>query len=595
MELIYPNFIGFDMDVFNFFMLPTNPLQKQYEALRAFFIDQLTADEVAKKFHYKRSTVYSLTRDFSRKLKNNSITSEQFFHQTKSGRKPTTEIRDVIRDQIILLRKKYLSIPDIKSILDVQGKKISERYIHTILQEEGFSRLPRRSKTEKQNAIPKNVILAPKSELISKNVESFNTMDAGLLIFLKYIKQYKIDRLIENSSYPGTKQIPALNSILAFIGLKISNVRRYSADDLWCMDRGLGLFAGLNVLPKAAWYTSYSSRVTRDMNLLFLKEMHTLWMKHELMSDTVNMDFVTVPYWGEEDHLENNWSGTRHHALSSVLAAIAHDPDSGIITYGDASVRHENESDVVIEFLDFYKKSGDQSLKYLVFDSKFTTYENLNKLDDNDVKFITIRRRGKKIVEQLENLSDEQWRHVRVPTSKGKTRQIKVHESTINIKGYGKNKTIRQVAIMGHGKIKPALIVSNDFDINLIDLVRKYARRWLVEKTISEQTHFFHLNRLSSSMVIKVDFDLTMTILAHNLYRLLANDLPGFQKNTAQTLYEKFIRNEGFVICGDNTIKIQLKKKRNLPLILETIDNNQKIKIQWLNNRELNIEAATTT
>ena len=178
---------------------------------------------------------------------------------------------------------------------------------------------------------------------------------------------------------------------------------------------------------------------------------------------------------------------------------------------------------------------------------------------------------------------------------KEKHDKVKVNESIIKIKNYGKNKTIRQVAITGNGKIKPALIICNDFDIKLIDIVRKYARRWLVEKTISEQTHFFHLNRLSSSMVIKVDFDLTMTILANNLYRLLANDLPGFQNNTAQTLYEKFICNDGYVICNNNQIKVELKKKRNLPLILETLDNNEKIRIQWLNNRELKIGAAATT
>lgn len=582
------------MDAFDFFSAPTNSLHKQYEALRAFFVEKLTAEEIAKKFHYKKSTVYSLTRDFNNRIKDNSIVPDHFFHQATPGRKPTVK-SDQVRDKIIMLRKKYLSVPDIKSILDAQNENISERHIHTILHEEGFSRLPRRNKAEKQSSIPKNVILAPKAELLSINNESFNTMDAGLLIFLRYIKQYEIDRVIEASDYPGTKQIPVINSILAFVGLKLSNVRRYSSDDLWCMDRGLGLFAGLNVLPKAAWYTSYSSRITRSMNLSFLKALYTLWMKHELLSDTVNMDFVTVPYWGEEDHLENNWSGTRHHALSSVLAAIAHDQDSGIITYGDAAVRHENESAVAIEFLDFYKESGGQSLKYLVFDSKFTTYQNLSKLDDNDVKFITIRRRGKKIIEQLEDIPDEQWKHIRVPTAKGKNRKIKVHESIISINGYGKDKVIRQIAITGNGKIKPALIISNDFDINLTDLIRKYARRWLVEKTISEQTHFFHLNRLSSSMVIKVDFDLTMTILAHNLYRLLANDLPGFQNNTAQSLYEKFIHNEGYVIYNDNKINVKLKKKRNLPLILEALDNDETVKIQWLNNRELNIEAATTT
>jgi hypothetical protein len=216
-----------------------------------------------------------------------------------------------------------------------------------------------------------------------------------------------------------------------------------------------------------------------------------------LLSDTANLDFCTIPYWGDEDHLENNWSGTRHKALPSILAAVAHDPDSGIITYGDTNVRHDNESKVVVEFLDFYMKNGNQDLKYLVFDSKFTTYENLRKLDDKGIKFITIRRRGKSIVKELQDLPAAQWKTVRVPTSHGKTRSLKINESTIFLKGY--DKEIRQVAITGHGKIKPAILITNDFEILTSKVVEKYAKRWLVEKTISEQTHFFHLNKVSSS------------------------------------------------------------------------------------------------
>jgi hypothetical protein len=68
-------------------------------------------------------------------------------------------------------------------------------------------------------------------------------------------------------------------------------------------------------------------------------------------------------------------------------------------------------------------------------------------------------------------------------------------------------KKIRQVAITGHGKIKPALIIINDFNLKADEIIRKYSRRWLIEKTISEQIEFFHLNRVSSSMVIKVDFE----------------------------------------------------------------------------------------
>ena len=214
-------------------------------------------------------------------------------------------------------------------------------------------------------------------------------------------------------------------------------------------------------------------------------------------------------------HLENNWSGKRHQALPSILAALSHDPESGIITYGDTNIRHANESDTVLEFLDFYKSGGSSSnLKYLVFDSKFTKYENLKRLNSNGIKFITIRRRGKKIVDELENIPGNQWKRVRVEAGNGKKRSIKILDSKIMLQGYGGE--IRQIAVTGHGKIKPALIITNDFNLSCEAVVRKYAKRWIVEKTISEQIYFFHLNKVSSSMVIKVDFDLTMTILAYN-------------------------------------------------------------------------------
>ena len=190
-------------------------------------------------------------------------------------------------------------------------------------------------------------------------------------------------------------------------------------------------------------------------------------------------------------------------------AVLAQDPDSGIIDYGDADVMHKNESAVVLEYLDFYRQtaSGKQELKYLVFDSKFTNYENLAKLDYESIKFVTIRRRGKKIIKGIDNIPAGKWKRIRVEACGLKKRTIRVYDTTITLPDYkdsrGKAKPIRQVAITGHGKIKPALIITNDFDTIPEALVRKYTRRWLVEKGISEQVEFFHLNRVSSSMVIK--------------------------------------------------------------------------------------------
>lgn len=575
-----------------FFQKPQSATQKQYDALRSFFYDKKDADIVAAQFGYTLSSFYSLIRDFKKFLKDSDNPTKRFFVEFFPGKK--TKKQDDVVDLIILLRKKYLSVSDIKSILDSQKKTVSETYIYKIIKREKFARLFRRSREVKHEVNSQVPILAPTASLLSKKeVEEFNTPSIGILFFIPYIVEFGIDKLIKKSSYPGTKTIPTLNSILSILALKLSNIRRYTADDLWCMDRGLGLFAGLNVLPKAAWYTSYSHRITREMNITFLKQLHELWAKAGMLSDTANLDFVTVPYWGDDSHLENNWSGTRHRALSSILAAISEDPDSGIITYGDTTIRHDGESDVVLEFLDFYKESGGIDLKYLVFDSKFTTYENLRKLDKEKIKFITIRRRGGNLVKELESLPKKTWKKVRVPCAGGKTRQLKVIDRNSLIKGYGKK--IREIAITGHGKIKPAIIITNDFDLKLEDVIRKYARRWLVEKTISEQTHFFHLNKVSSSMVIKVDFDLTMTILAHNLYRLLARDLEGYKNHTSVKIYEKFISNDGRLQIDKGKITAVVKKKRHHPALLSDMEKYQGHKVPWWNNTPFYIKAASNT
>jgi transposase len=572
------------MEPIAFFAKPQNTVQKQYEALRAFYVEKWSGEEVAKRFGYTLSSFYSLTRDFKKNLLQDK--PAQFFFTLKTtGRKPKADT-DKINQFIVGLRKKYLSVPDIKAIVDAQGQHtVSERHVYNVIKNEGFARLPRRNNSIREKAGTEFKIEAPISSMLNFMPETFSSQNSlGILCLLPYIQRYGIDRLILQSGYPETSAISKLSSILCFIALKLSDVRRYSADDIWCMDRGLGLFAGLNVLPKTGWYTSYSHRITRSMNRDFLKGLHSIMLREGLLSDTANIDFTTIPYWGDDSHLENNWSGTRNKALASISAVLAQDPDSGIITYGDTNIRHEQQSDVAVEFLDFYNSNGGSNIKYLVFDSKFTTYANLAKLGE-DIKFLTIRRRGKKIVEELDKKPASSWKKVRVTMANGKGRNLKVNDEKIYLKDYGGE--LRQIAITGHGKIKPALLITNDFDKPCAKLIRKYTRRWLVEKSISEQIEFFHLNKVSSSMVIKVDFDLTMSILAHNILRLFAMDLPGYSHNADYTLYKKFLSMTGNVKIGTDEVAIYLKKKRNLPALLTAMEQYKNIQINIFEKREL--------
>lgn len=569
--------------------------KKKYDALRSFYFEKLTAEEVAKKYGYTISSLYSLTRDFREHLQKRPH-EDFFFKDIVVGRKANKS--EDLKEMVIGLRKQNFSAEDIVGIVNSKGYKVSYGYVYKLLNNEGFARLPRRGMNEKKKLeLPR--IKAPVASMLEFTNEKFHSRSTGIFTFLPYIKRYGIDKAIENSSYPGTKAVSKLSSIFSFIILKLSNVKRYSDDDMWCMDRGLGLFATLNVLPKSAWLSSYSSRVTKDMNLGFLKSLHEIWVRNGLLSETCNLDFSTIPYWGDDKHLENNWSGKRNKALSSMLAVLAQDPDSGIIDYGDTNVMHNNQSKVILEYLDFYRQAhgNNQDIKYLVFDSKFTNYENLSKLDDQDIKFITIRRRGKNLLEQINK--NQAYKTIRVEASGLKKRTIKARDETIKLRGYddpvtGLPKHIRQITITGHGKIKPALIITNDFDISMEKVVRKYCRRWIVEKGISEQIEFFHLNRVSSSMVIKVDFDLMMTILAHNIYRLFANDMERYSEFSDESIYEKFIDNNGTIEIDGDTITVELKKKRDLPQIIEMMKKYEDIKYPWLNNMKIIFSPSST-
>jgi len=573
------------MDIVSYFLKPKSVSHKQYEALRMYYVEDIPAHEVAYRFGYTYRAFTSLVYSFREKI-GGSPDSSLFFIENAPGRKISVETMGA-KSVIIDMRKKYYSVPDIKVALDGLGQSLSEKNIYNIIAAEGFSRLPRRTKLVKQ-------ILAEKSAPLSFKAETFKSANAGILMFLAIIKRYEIDTVIDQSNYPGTSVINKASSILCFLALKLANRRRYSSDDTWCMDRGMGLFAGLNVLPKTAWYTSYSDRVTTEMNQSFLKQIHQLWLKYGLLEDTSNLDFTTIPYWGDDSHLENNWSGKRGKALPSMLAVLAHDPDSGLIDYGSANVLQKDESAVVLEFLDFYREGNrkkDNKLRYIIFDSKFTNYENLKKLDQDKIKFITIRRRGKLILDRIAKLPAEGWKDVKVECAGHKHRTLHVYDEMVFLGGY--DKEIRQITITGNGKIKPAIIITNDIDLPIEQIIRKYARRWMVEKTISEQIDFFHLNLVSSSMVIKVDFDLTMSILSNNLYRLFALELGRYSHLSAQTLYDKFVLNGADIEIEKKTITVKLKKKRELPLILEVMGKFNQQKYAFLGTKNIIFEGAS--
>lgn len=73
-------------------------------------------------------------------------------------------------------------------------------------------------------------------------------------------------------------------------------------------------------------------------------------------------------------------------------------------------------------------------------------------------------------------------------------------------------------------------------------------------------------------MVIKVDFDLTMSILAHNLIHILSMDLSGYSHSDDFTVFNDFLSMGGTTEVKSNEIRVKMKKKRNLPALLTAME-----------------------
>ena len=577
----------------DFFLKPLNALQRQYEALRAFYVEKKSAREVSGDFGFTQPYFNKL-----RYLFHQSLTKGQtpvFFAQNRPGPRESPQ-KPRIKERIVELRKKNYSILDIKATLNSQGVSIGLSQIDRLLKAEGFSRLPRRSKGEREKIGQPRKFESPKAERLDFNQlpqKTFTTRYGGAFLFLPFIKEINLPEIVEKAEFPQTSRLSNFNYIMSFLFLKLIAKERLSHVNHLSLDAGAGLFASLSVLPKSSSLSSYAYNTTREMDRLFLKELFVATQKIAPFSGDVNLDFTAIPHWGDQSVLEKNWLGKRRVALKSVLALVAQDPDTGILPYSNAEVRHHTKNDEVLHFVDFWRETSQEPLKCLIFDSKFTTYENLSKLNSGGVKFITLRRRGKKLVSQVAQIPSSPWQIIKMDNLKRKYRRLRVCDSKIYLPGYrGK---IRQLIITNNGREKPAFIITNELAMATKDIVWKYARRWLVEKSISEQIYFFHLNMVSSSIVVKVDFDLTMTVLANTLYRLLASKLVGFEKSSAKTLFSNFIDNVADVQIAHPKIKIILRKKAHNPIIFGAELFNQEIPIPWYGDYLVCFDCQNTT
>jgi transposase len=565
-----------------YFLYPAHDWQRRYEALRASFVERLPAKIIAERFGYSTSYIHLLRHQFI----HGKIDFSEPVPEDKTARR---RVDSKIRLKICNWREHRLSAGEITQLLSEEGVELSVRTVERVLAEEGFTKLPRRSRLKlgltvkgaKVPAVSEGITI---SEVTGKHV---GCEAAGVFLFAPFIEKLNISNIVKQAGLPGTKMIPATSYLLSFLALKLIGTERYAHMGDHGFDAGLGLFAGLNVLPKCTVMSTYSYGLDAvhllRLQKAFVKQANKLQLYD---SSIINLDFHAAPHFGDESVLEKHWAGARNKKMKGALTLFAQDAASKLILYTAADINRDEADDQVLNFLSFWKGIRRGVKSTFVFDSKFTTYANLSVLNTQGIKFITLRRRGKKLIDNVNKLKS--WKRIHITHAKRKYPHPQVHESFVTLRDY--DCELRQTIIRGNGHEKPAFLITNDFDTPLELLVSNYSRRWRVENVISEAVKFFNLNALSSPILVKVHFDVIMTMMADTLYNMLAQKLRGFQDCDAPKIFRHFVKGKANIAIKNGELTVTYPRRAHNPILRAVPWNRLPKSISWLDSVNLNLK-----
>jgi hypothetical protein len=571
----------------NFFLSPQFPMQRQYEALRAYLVDEEPSAEVARRFGYKPGAFRVLCHQF----RHDPLKRASFFRQPQRGPQ-SSPARDRVRDLAVAMRKRNLSVYDMQRELAAAGHTISVNSLTVLLREEGFSRLPRRADDERPTTVKPEVADVADVRRLDLSPASFRTPLAGLFLFVPLLKRLDLQAVVTAARLPSSQMIPAAQAVRSLLALKLIGAERKSHVMDLVTDQAIALFAGINVVPKRSYLAAYSSRIDHKVCLRFMEA----WLEQVEQAGlprgaSFDLDFHSVPANSTQEPLEKHYVSSRSRSQKGILVFLARDAEQRILRYANAGVTKNEQADEILQFVRFWKKHTGKLPAELVFDSQLTTHQKLSELNREGICFITLRRRSAKMLREIYSQPDSAWRRISLPALTRIYRNPKVLEQRVTIPGYEGD--LRQLTIMELGHEEPTILLTNHRKLGPVELVTRYAQRMLIENGISEAVQFFHIDALSSMVGMKVDFDMQLTLVASSLYRMMAQRIGReYSHSQAKTVFRNLLNLSGKVEVTTTSVVVTLDKRAHNPYLVASGLTDEPTPMPWFGNKKLIIQFA---
>ena len=561
-----------------FFLEPSSPKQRQYEALRAYFAEELPSAQAARTFGYTPGSFQVMCHRFRREP------TPSFFLTPQPGPRSQPK-KSAARDLVVELRKRNHSVYEISELLKSRNLGLSPTAVREVLKAEGFAALPRRLDEERPDRPRPSAEAAADVRQLSLAPRRFETACGGLFLFVPGLVALALDGLATSAALPGSKMIPASHALRSMLALKLWSIEHRSHVMPHVADQGLSLLAGLNVIPKRGFLCEYTSRVGHqqivELQAAYYKQIDGLWE-----GESFNLDFHSIPYYGEHPLVQCHFVAMRSRRQKSVLTFLAQDLDARAFCYSNADLRKGEESEEIFKFIAFRKRVHGTLPRHLVFDSKLTTLANLARLDKMGITFMTLRARLPSLKKEVALLSASAFREIELDVPTRKYRFPKVYERTVQID----KRNFRELFIKDLGHEEPTILLTNDRK-SAKNLITRYAKRMLIENALSDAVRFFHMNALSSAVGIKVDFDMALLVIASGLYRQLAKKMRGYADAQAGHIFRDLIDMPATVTVGTSEVMVRFHRRAHLPIIIDSGMLDSPVKVPWWNGLTLRMLA----
>ena len=575
-----------DSRAVTFFLSPAESLQRQYEALRAFFVDQEGSADVAGRFGYSPGSFRVLCHQF----RHDDAKRAGFFRQPQHG-PHAAPVRDRVRERAVALRKRNLSVYDIQRDLAHTGQTISINALAVLLREEGFARLPRRGDEERPPSLKPEMAEVADVRRLDLSPRSFRTALAGVFLFVPLLQGIDLASVVRAGRLPGSRMIPAQQAVRTLLALKLLGAERKSHVMDVVFDPAIALFAGLNVVPKRSYLAAYSSSVDHRANV---RVMNAWFGQTEAAGlppgASLDLDFHTVPAHTAEEPLEKHYVSSRSRRGQGILVFLARDAEQRVLRYAHAGIPKADQAKEILQFVAFWKRHTGHLPAELIFDSQLTTHEHLAELNRQGILFITLRRRSRKMLAEIYGRPASAWRRITLDSLTRSFRTPRVIDEQVPLRGYG---FIRQLTILDLGHEEPTVLVTNHAKTSPAALVTRYAQRMLIENTISESIQFFHLDALSSMVGLKVDFDLQLTLMAGSLYRLMAQRIGAeYARAQPKRIFRNLLDVSARVDIEPTRVVVTFDKRAHNPYLVASGLADQPTPMPWFGDKQLVLQFA---